>query len=107
MTGLARSTYYYKRKTDSDKKLKNDMELRDAIERIHLTFPGYGYRRLYKYFLRQGKRINGKRIKRIMKTYELYTCLKKFMKPRGTHSEVKIVYPNLVAGMQLTGRNQV
>ncbi len=29
------------------------------------------------------------------------------MKPRGTHSEVKIVYPNLIGGMKLTGPNQV
>ena len=42
-----------------------------------------------------------------MKTYELYTCLKKFMKPRGTHSEVKIVYPNLIKGKKLNAPNQV
>ena len=101
MIGLAKSSYYYKRKTDPDKKLKSDMNIRDAIEKVHLSFPGYGYRRLYKYFLRQGKRVNGKRIKRIMRTYELYTCLKKFMKPRGTHSEVKIVYPNLNWGNEI------
>jgi len=105
--GIARSTYYYKLKHGSGKKLKKDFELRDRIELIHKRYPGYGYRRLHHFFLREGDVINGKRIRRVMREYELYTCLKKWMKPRGTHSKVKIVYPNLIKDLRLRAPNQV
>ena len=34
MTGLARSTYYYKPKVDPKTKARQDADLRDRIERI-------------------------------------------------------------------------
>ncbi|MDZ4677044.1 MAG: IS3 family transposase [Oligoflexia bacterium] len=59
------------------------MELRDLIEEIHLELPGYGYRRIREHLLRNGKTVNGKRIRRVMKKYSLFSCLQKFMKIRG------------------------
>jgi transposase InsO family protein len=103
--GLSRAVYYYEPFESS--KEYSDFEVRDMIEKIHQEFPAYGYRRVYHHLLRQDIRINGKRIKRIMKEFELFTCLKKWMRPRGTHSSVKLCYPNISAGMKLTGPNQV
>ena len=103
--GFSRATYYYEPFESS--KEYSDFEVRDMIEKIHQEFPAYGYRRVYHHLLRQDIRINGKRIKRIMKDFELYTCLKKWMRPRGTHSGVQLRYPNISAGMKLTGPNQV
>jgi transposase InsO family protein len=105
--GLSRSSFYYKPKGDPGKKLKDDLELRDKIEEIHLRFPGYGYRRIYKYFLKQGRVVNKKKIRRIMRTFSLFTCLKKYWKPRGTNSSVQISYPNLIKGMKLQAPNLV
>ena len=66
MMGLPRSSYYYETKTRSG---LSDVELRDRIDKIHLELPGYGYRRVYQQFLRDGIRINRKRIARIMRKF--------------------------------------
>jgi putative transposase len=108
MTGVARSTFYYRQKSETRiKKLESDLELRETIEKIHERFPGYGYRRIYEYLLRRGVRINSKRIRRIMLHYELFTALKIWMKPRGTHTGIRLRHPNLIKGMRLVAPNQV
>lgn len=43
--GVSRS-WYYQRPIHSDERAREDIALRDAIERIVLEFPGYGYRRV-------------------------------------------------------------
>lgn len=106
MMGIARSTYYHK-PTRKEQQLTRDLDLKREIENIHLVLPGYGYRRIYRDLLRQGKRVNSKRIKRVMKKYSLYSAVKKFLKPRGTHSGVRLYHPNLVRGLKLNGPNQV
>lgn len=103
--GLAQSSYYYQSYESSLE--YSDFEVRDMIEKIHQEFPAYGYRRVYHYLLRQDIRINSKRLKRIMREFELYTCLKKWMRPRGTLSSIKLRYPNLIFGTTVTGPNQV
>lgn len=105
MMDISRATYYYKPK-DSSKKY-SDFDVRNLIEDIHVDFPFYGYRRIYHQLLRDGIRINSKRIKRVMRQFELYSTLKRFMKPRGTHSGVKIRYENKIKGLKLDGPNQV
>lgn len=87
--------------------LRRDMDLRDAIEQIHLEFPGYGYRRVREHLLRQGIRVNSKRIKRVMRTYSLFSCLKRLFKNRGEAMGKKLVFPNLIRGMKVAGPNQV
>jgi hypothetical protein len=77
------------------------------IEKIHQEFPAYGYRRDYHHILRREIRINSKRLKRIMKEFELYTCLKKWMHPSGTPSSLKLRYPSLIVGKKITGSNQI
>jgi putative transposase len=104
--GLARASYYHK-PTRQEKLQERDMALRHAIEEIHLELPGYGYRRVREHLLRQGIRVNSKRIKRVMKTYSLYSCIKKLMKPRGGAAGVKLFFPNLIRGMKINGPNQV
>ena len=99
------STYYH-RPYESSKK-HSDFEVRDLIEKIHQEFPAYGYRRVYHHLLRSKIRINSKRLKCIMREFELYTCLKKWMRARGTHSGLKLRYPNLIVGKKITGPNQI
>jgi transposase InsO family protein len=104
--GLPRSTYYHS-PTREEKLQERDMALRQLIEEIHVELPGYGYRRIRHHLLKQGIRVNSKRIKRVMKTYSLFSCLKKFMKPRGGNTGVNLYYPNLIRGLELTGPNQL
>lgn len=102
---ISRSAYYYS-PTDSLNVL-SDFNLRDIIEKIHVDFPGYGYRRVYHHLLKREIRINSKRIRRIMREYSLYSCLKKWMRPRGVLTSIALRYPNLIKGLKLTGPNQV
>lgn len=103
--GISRATYYYK--PQESKKLISDMEIRSSIETIHDDLPGYGYRRIYQHFLKEGLRINSKRIRRIMKNYALYSCIRTWMRPRGTKTSIDLRHPNLIRGLKLTGPNQV
>ena len=52
LLGVGRS-WYYKRLTIPSRS-DRDVALRDAIERIVLEFPGYGYRRVTKALAREG-----------------------------------------------------
>lgn len=104
--GLARASYYHK-PTREEQIQARDMELRQWIEDIHLELPGYGYRRIREHLLKRGVRVNSKRIKRVMKTYSLYSCIKKLMKPRGGAAGIKLFFPNLIRGLKINGPNQV
>lgn len=104
--GISRATFYHSPLRE-EKQMANDMELRTLIENIHLELPGYGYRRIRAHLLREGKRVNHKRIKRVMRKYALFSCIKKMMKPRGSNTSVRLFYPNLIRGIKLNGPNQV
>ena len=53
-------------------KAAEDVELRDAIERIVLEFPGYGYRRVTKELHRRGRTVKHKRVLRVMREESLF-----------------------------------
>ena len=106
MIGISRATFYNESVRETNQ-LHRDLELRDMIEKIHTELPGYGYRRVHEHLLREGKSVNGKRIRRVMKKYSIFSCVKKMFKQRGTYTEVRLVHPNLVRGIKLTGPNQL
>ncbi len=104
--GISRATYYHK-SIREERLAAKDMELREWIEKIHLELPGYGYRRIRHHLLREGKRVNGKRIQRVMQKHSLLSCLQRMMKTRGEKAGIKLFYPNLIKGMKINGPNQV
>jgi transposase InsO family protein len=106
MIGISKATYYHK-PTRKERQLENDMDLKDVIENIHLELPGYGYRRIHEHLLREGKRINCKRIRRVMKEHSLLACVYKLMRARGSQAGLKLYHPNLIKGMKINGPNQV
>lgn len=100
-------TTFYRRPTRQEKMLKEDLELRDEIEKIHEELPGYGYRRIREHLLRRGLRVNTKKIRRVMRRFQIFSCRKKSMRPRGGAIGKRLVHPNLIRGIKLTGPNQV
>lgn len=106
MMGIARSTYYHTDRREQERQ-KRDLELRAKIEKIHVKFPGYGYRRIREHLLREGAAVNGKRIRRIMKTYSLFSCLQKMFKQRGENLGKRLVYPNRIRKLKLRAPHQV
>lgn len=105
--GISRATYYHATVRE-ERQWARDQELRDQIEKIHEELPGYGYRRVREHLLKlHGKRVNSKRIRRVMAKYSLFSCVKKLFKQRGGRIGKRLVYPNLLRGRRLTGPNQV
>ena len=84
-----------------------DMELRSIIQKIVLSRPSYGYRRLQAELERRGQQVNHKRVRRLMREDNLL-CLRRRSFVRTTDSRHGFtVYPNLAKEMVLTDINQL
>jgi len=102
---VSRSWYYAHIEQSEDD--EEETVLRDRIEEIILEFPGYGYRRVTHTLHREGKQINHKRVLRIMREESLLCCIKKSFVIKTTNLRHRFpVYPNLLAGMELTAPDQ-
>jgi putative transposase len=84
-----------------------DMALRDALQRIALEFPSYGWRRLTAERRRQKWAVNHKRVYRWMRADNLL-CLRKRKFVVTTDSAHRLpVYPHLARALMLTGLDQL
>ena len=75
LLGASRSWYYGR--PPALAQAERDVALRDAIERLVLDFPGYGYRRVTKALEREGWTVNHKRVLRVMRREALLCQLKR------------------------------
>ncbi len=84
-----------------------EVELRDALQRIALEFPSYGWPRMTRELRRRGWAVNHKRVYRLMREDNLL-CLRKRQFVITTDSTHPLpVYPNLAREMTLTGLEQL
>lgn len=84
-----------------------EVELRDALQRIALESPSYGWPRMTKELQRRGWAVNHKRVYRLMREDNLL-CLRKRKFVITTDSGHGLpVYPNLAQEMTLTGLDQL
>jgi transposase InsO family protein len=105
LLGVSRSWLY--ERPNQPSQAERDGALRDAIERIVLEFPGYGYRRVTAELHRQNWEVNHKRILRMMRA-EALPC--QLQRSWGTTTDSRHglrTYPNLLAGRVLDRPNQV
>jgi transposase InsO family protein len=91
-------SWYYDRPSATEK-AERDVELRDAIERIVLEFPGYGYRRVTEQLRREGRGANRKRVLRVMRQESLLCQLRKRFAVTTDSTHRYGIYPNLLGGM--------
>ena len=98
-------SWYYERSSAGNK--TKDVELRDAIERIVLEFPGYGYRRVTAALRREGWSVNHKRVLRIMRQESLLCQLKRRFVPTSDSAHAFARYPNLIKDVEIDGLDQV
>jgi hypothetical protein len=75
LVGVSRS--WYAIHPSSEDMAARDPALRDAIERVVLDFPGYGYRRVTKALQRDGWVVNPKRVLRVMRQESLRCQLRR------------------------------
>jgi len=83
-----------------------DTALRDAIERIVLAFPGYGYRRVAKTLQRADWDVNHKRVLRVMRQESLLCQLERRFVVTTDAGHAHPTYPNLLVETTLTGPDQ-
>jgi len=105
VAAVSRAGWY--RRNHEQTKSERDIELHDAIQKIALEMPTYGRRRITAELRRRGFKVNHKKVARVMRKDNLL-CLRrrKFMATTDSrHGHA--VYPNLAAGMKLTGVNQL
>jgi transposase InsO family protein len=101
---VSRASYY--RFLDSEAE-DPDMELRSVVQKIALSQPSYGYRRVQAELRRRGQQVNHKRVRRLMREDNLL-CLRRRSFVRTTDSGHSLrVYPNLARQMVLSDINQL
>jgi transposase InsO family protein len=86
---------------------EEELDLRDAVQRIALEFPCYGRPRITAELKRQGWAVNHKRVGRILREDNLL-CIRrrKFVCTTDSNHGLR-VYPNLAGKMELTGLDQL
>lgn len=102
---VSRSGYYYWQQRSSLPVVKD--ETRERIREICTDFSKYGYRRVTKQLHRDGKIINTKKVRRIMKEEKLVVKKKRY-KPITTQSNHSLqTYPNLAKNLTPAAVNQL
>jgi putative transposase len=102
---VSRAGYY--RYLKPSKESAEEMELRDAIQKIALEMSAYGYRRITAQLRRNKRVVNHKRVLRMMREDNLL-CLRGRRWVRTTDSGHNLpVYPNLARDMKVNGLNQL
>ena len=98
-------SWYYARPPEPERD-EAAVALRDAIERLVLAFPGYGYRRVTHALRRDGWLVNHKRVLRVMHEESLLCQLRRRFVPTTDSRHGYPTYPNLLREASLTGVDQ-
>ena len=104
MLGVSRSWLY--EKPASGASVEQGTALRDAIEKLCLEFPGYGYRRVTAQLHRDGWAVNHKRVLSIMQNESLLCRLQRAFRPPAAGS-TRTAYPNLTQQLVVARLDQV
>jgi putative transposase len=106
LAGVSRAGYYRHWQACAPRREENG--LRDAIQRLALANPHYGYRRIAALLGRESWRVNHKRVLRMMRTDNLLCLRKTAFVPATTDSKHSWrVMPNLARGLEVTGLDQL
>jgi len=103
---VSRATFYRSLEEPEDR--QQDCELQDAVESLALKWPVYGSRRIAKELARQGRKVNRKRVQRIMREGNLL-CLRQptsWLVTTDSKHELA-VFPNLASKVKVTAINQL
>jgi putative transposase len=101
LLGLPRSTYYHTPKPEADENL----QLMRVIDETYTAFPFFGSRQMTRWLVRQGYRINRKRVRRLMRRMGLEAI---YRRPRTTtKNAAHPVYPYLLRNLVIDRPNQV
>src|ERR1700691_2220172 len=103
--GVSRSGFY--RFPPNPPGPDRDMKLRDAIQRIALEFPSYGWLRMTAELRRRGWAVNHKRVYRLMREDNLLCLRRRKFVVTTASAHTLPVYRTLAGAMTLTGLDQL
>jgi len=102
---VSRGGFY--RHFDKQAPRQAETELRDRIQRVALQNRFYGYRRVTAELRLQGVIVNHKRVLRVMREDNLLSLRKRRFVVTTDSRHYRPIYPNLLAGREITAPNQV
>ena len=105
--GLSPSTFYYEPKVSREDRERQDADLRDRVELVQTTHPKSGYRTMLHYLNRSGIRVGERKIRRIMKKYDLHAKIRRAFVHTTDSNHSHRVYPNLLPERTVRGLNEV
>jgi putative transposase len=97
LLGVSRGSSYRHASAPDREPAAEAIRLRDAVERIVLEFPGYGYRRVTAQLQRESVAVNHKRVLRLMRPESLLCELKRRWVKTTDSEHGHRLYPNLLA----------
>ena len=106
LASISRAGYY--RHWQASAPRQEELGVRDAIQRLALAHPLYGYRRIAAALRREGWRVNHKRVLRLTRLDNLLCLRRRSFVPVTTdaHHDWRVV-PNLARGMVPSGLDQL
>jgi transposase InsO family protein len=104
-TGISRASYYRSWKKCEPK--REQLALRDAIQRLALKDRHCGYRRIGRLLKREGWLVNHKRVLRVMRQDNLLSLRRRRFVVTTESRHSWAVYPNLARRLELSGINQL
>lgn len=107
MIGLNPSTFYYEPKVSREDRERQDADLRNRVELVQTIHPKSGYRTMIHYLNRSGIRVGERKIRRIMKKYELHARIKRAFVRTTDSNHSHRIYPNLLPGRTVMGLDEV
>jgi transposase InsO family protein len=105
MTGLNRAGFYRSRRPRQASPV--EMEIRDEMQKIALSSPAYGYRRITVELQRRGFDINHKRVLRMMREDNLLCIRRRAFVVTTDSRHNRPIYPNLARAITPTAINQL
>jgi transposase InsO family protein len=106
LAGVSRAGYY--RHWRASAPAREDAAARDAVQRLSLAHPFYGYRRVTALLRQAGWAVNHKRVQRLRQSDNLLCVTGRTFRPPTTDSRHRFtVYPNLARKMLPTAANQL
>lgn len=101
------STYYADPKISRAEREEFEANIRGKIEQVRVEQPMTGYRPLLRHLQRQGIKIGERRLRGILKKFELQVKPKKRYVVTTMSDHDKLRYPNLIEEMTISNINQV
>ena len=101
------STYYHDPKISRSEREEREADVRGKIEQIRVEFPRTGYRMLLHHMRRQGVNIGERKLRRILRKFNLGIKPKKHFVKTTDSNHTHQVHPNLLEELTVDNINQV